>query len=92
MYESCTILHLALHSLLVYLLASEVHLAFYAKKTNEKFLSGALGFSAGVMIYVSFVEIFVKARTSLEAVMGPTKGYWATTFGFLCWYCSNWYY
>jgi len=57
-------------------------MAFYAKKTNEKFLSGALGFSAGVMIYVSFVEIFVKARTSLEAVMGPTKGYWATTLAF----------
>ncbi len=34
------------------------------------------------MIYVSFVEIFVKARTSLEAVMGPTKGYWATTLAF----------
>ena len=34
-------------------------LAFYSKKTNEKFLSAALGFSAGVMIYVSFVELFI---------------------------------
>lgn len=33
-------------------------LAFYTKQTNKKFLSGALGFSAGVMIYVSFIEIF----------------------------------
>ncbi|QMS85472.1 zinc transporter ZupT [Candidatus Xianfuyuplasma coldseepsis] len=41
-------------------------LAFYTKKTNETFLSVALGFSAGVMIYVSLIEIFVKARASLE--------------------------
>lgn len=40
-------------------------LAFYTKKTNETFLSGALGFSAGVMIYVSMIEIFPKARESL---------------------------
>ena len=29
-------------------------LAFYTKQTDHKFLSGTLGFSAGVMIYVSF--------------------------------------
>ncbi|MFB6320025.1 zinc transporter ZupT [Saccharicrinis sp. FJH54] len=33
-------------------------LAFFTKHTNTRFLSVALGFSAGVMIYVSFVEIF----------------------------------
>lgn len=32
---------------------------------NDKFLSGALGFSAGVMIYVSFMEIMPKAIDSL---------------------------
>jgi len=57
-------------------------LAFYTKKTNKKFLSAALGFSAGVMIYVSLIEIFVKARASLEAVMGATKGYLVTTLAF----------
>jgi len=57
-------------------------LAFYTKQTNKKFLSIALGFSAGVMIYVSMIEIFVKARTSLEVVYGPTKGYWVTTISF----------
>lgn len=36
-------------------------IAFFAKKTNTTFLSTALGFSAGVMIYVSFVEIFPQA-------------------------------
>lgn len=37
-------------------------LAFFTNKSNTKFLSTALGFSAGVMIYVSFVEIFPEAR------------------------------
>lgn len=57
-------------------------LAFYAKKTNTTFLSYALGFSAGVMIYVSFVEIFLKARDSLSASLGETQGYWVTTLAF----------
>ena len=33
-------------------------IAFFAKKTNTKFLSVSLGFSAGVMIYVSMIERF----------------------------------
>ncbi len=33
-----------------------------AKKTNKTFLSLALGFSAGVMIFVSFIEIYPKAH------------------------------
>ena len=45
-------------------------LAFFARKTNTKLLSIALGFSAGVMIYVSFIEIFQKAKISLEHVYG----------------------
>lgn len=57
-------------------------IAFYAKKTNKKFLSGALGFSAGVMIYVSMVEIFVKARDSLSLALGPKQGYLVTTLAF----------
>lgn len=32
-------------------------IAFFAKRTNTKFLSAALGLSAGVMIYVSFMEL-----------------------------------
>lgn len=59
-------------------------LAFFSKEFNPKFLSGALGFSAGVMIYVSFVEIFVKARESLGTLFGDTKGYWITTIAFFC--------
>lgn len=57
-------------------------LAFFAKKTNTGFLSMALGFSAGVMIYVSFVEIMVKARDSMIPVVGDVAGYWYTTAAF----------
>ena len=52
------------------------------KKLNNKFLSSTLGFSAGVMIYVSLIDIFPKARTSLEAVYGDSKGFWITTIAF----------
>ena len=57
-------------------------IAFFAKKTNTRFLSVALGFSAGVMIYVSMIEIFFKARDSLAATYGDTQGYWYTTIAF----------
>lgn len=57
-------------------------LAFFTKRTNTRFLSLALGFSAGVMIYVSFIEIFPKAKDSLEVVYGATAAYWYTTAAF----------
>lgn len=57
-------------------------LAFFTKQTNTKFLALALGFSAGVMIYVSFVEIFVKARVELEMAYGDRWGYWVTVLAF----------
>lgn len=57
-------------------------IAFFAKKTNTKFLSLALGFSAGVMIYVSLVEIFFKAKDALEGELGARAGYWVTTLAF----------
>ena len=57
-------------------------IAFFAKKTNTKMLSISLGFSAGVMIYVSMVEIFVKAKDSLVSVHGESQGYLITTLSF----------
>lgn len=57
-------------------------LAFFAKATNTRFLTASLGFSAGVMIYVSMIEIFVKARDALSTAVGPSKGYLITTFAF----------
>ena len=57
-------------------------MAFFSKKFNPNFLSAALGFSAGVMIYVSFVEIFFKAKESLTASLGDVTGYWMTVVSF----------
>lgn len=57
-------------------------IAFFAKRTNTKFLSLALGFSAGVMIYVSFVEIFFKAQESLTEAVGQVEGTWLTVASF----------
>jgi ZIP family zinc transporter len=57
-------------------------LAFFSKKTNTRFLSISLGFSAGVMIYVSFVEILFKASESLTLVYGEDKGWWLTVAAF----------
>lgn len=44
------------------------------RRTNTKFLSVALGFSAGVMIYMSFVEIFPIAKQHLVASLGEKSG------------------
>ena len=57
-------------------------LAFFTQRTNRAFLSMALGFSAGVMIYVSLVEIFVKAQDALTHVHGPQRGAWLTVGAF----------
>ena len=57
-------------------------IALLARRTNTRFLSLALGFSAGVMIYVSFVEIFAKAQGVLTQAMGKTAGSWTTVAAF----------
>ncbi len=57
-------------------------IAFFARTTNTSFLSVSLGFSAGVMIYVSLIEIFSKAKLSLTSVLGEVNGYWATVASF----------
>lgn len=56
--------------------------AFTAKRTNYRFLSVATGFSAGVMLYVSFVEIFVKGADSLTASYGEYWGHWVNVASF----------
>lgn len=57
-------------------------IAFFSKKTNTKFLSISLGFSAGVMIYVSMIEIFAKAKDSLVVPFGDKLGTGITILGF----------
>jgi len=53
-----------------------------SKKFSPKFLAASLGFSAGVMIYVSLVEIFFKAKEALSHEFGAKTGYWYTTIAF----------
>ena len=57
-------------------------IAFTAKRTNYRFLSVATGFSAGVMLYVSFVEIFFKGVESLTGRYGNYWGHWINTASF----------
>ena len=57
-------------------------IAFFGRHTSTRFLSVALGFSAGVMIYVSMIEIFVKAKDSLTGAMGLVAGSWWTAIAF----------
>jgi ZIP family zinc transporter len=57
-------------------------IALLAHRTNTRFLSTALGFSAGVMIYVSFVEILPDARANLVSDLGARPGAWAAAIAF----------
>lgn len=57
-------------------------IAFFARRTNYRFLSVATGFSAGVMLYVSFVEIFFKGAEALVECLGDYWGHWANAASF----------
>lgn len=57
-------------------------IAFTAKRTDYRFLSVATGFSAGVMLYVSFVEIFFKGVEALTGHYGDYWGHWVNTASF----------
>lgn len=52
------------------------------KKTNAKLLSVMLGLSAGVMIYVSFVDIFPSGQALLKSELGKKSGAWVTAAAF----------
>jgi len=57
-------------------------MALFSRKFSARFLAVSLGFSAGVMIYVALIEIFVKAKDSLVGLYGPRPGYWLTILSF----------
>lgn len=57
-------------------------IAFLARRTNYRFLSVSTGFSAGVMLYVSFVEIFYKGSDRLVAAFGDPVGHWVNVGSF----------
>lgn len=51
-------------------------IAFLAKRSSYRFLSISTGFSAGVMLYVSFVEILPKGTTALAGEFGEYYAQW----------------
>ena len=57
-------------------------IAFAAKRSSYRFLSVSTGFSAGVMLYVSFVEIFYKGSAALTAAYGDKLGHWVNAGAF----------
>ncbi|MDR1454922.1 MAG: zinc transporter ZupT [Tannerella sp.] len=54
-------------------------IAFLSSRTNRRLLSFSLGLSAGVMIYVSFVELLAEAQRTLTEVAGRKPGLWMAT-------------
>lgn len=57
-------------------------IAFFAKKANKGFLALSLGFSGGVMVYISLVEIFPKAVEELSIGGDEKLGTIYTVIGF----------
>ncbi|WPP50527.1 zinc transporter ZupT [Catalinimonas niigatensis] len=57
-------------------------LAFFTRSQSSRFLSVSMGLSAGVMIYISFVELFATAQLSLVNVYGTRLGNWYTVLSF----------
>ncbi|ACD90221.1 MAG: zinc transporter ZupT [Chlorobium limicola] len=57
-------------------------LALMVNHTNKKFLTFALGFSAGIMLYVSFVEIMPQSGQTLAEEMPKHAAGWITTAAF----------
>jgi zinc transporter, ZIP family len=57
-------------------------LAFFTRRDNQFFLSAALGFSAGVMIYVSFVEMLPESLELLESIYSEQASAWIMAAGF----------
>ncbi len=59
--------------------------ALFAKHTNTKLLSLSLGFSAGVMIYVSFMEILPESVASFSEMFGDGRASW---YAVLCFFAG----
>ena len=57
-------------------------IALFAKRADKAWLSVSMGFSAGVMIYVSFVDIFPKSQEYLIKELGEQTGTWTTVLAF----------
>lgn len=60
-----------------------------SKLDNTKFLSLSLGFSAGIMIFLSFVDMFPSALSSLQNVYGEKNGFILACLGFFIGFFVN---
>lgn len=49
-------------------------IAFFFDRTNKRFLAFALGFSGGVMLYISFMELLAGARQTMNELYGMEGG------------------
>ncbi len=58
-------------------------IAFFAKRTNTTFLSYSLGFSAGVMIYISFTEILPESTLIIGEYFSDEIATWLTFLFFI---------
>ncbi len=58
-------------------------LAFFARRTNTTFLSYSLGFSAGVMIYISFTELLSEAHHVISKSFDNESASWLTFLFFI---------
>lgn len=65
-------------------------LAYFTKSTNTKLLSLSLWFSAWVMIYVSFMEIFPKAQESIVTQVSENLWTRITVLSFFAWIFVIW--
>ena len=53
-------------------------ISFFVKETNKRFLALSLSFSAGIMVYVSFMGIFPEGIALMEETLGHEKAHiWA---------------
>jgi zinc transporter, ZIP family len=60
-------------------------LAFFSRSDNTRLLSVGMGFSAGVMVYISFAEIMVKSRHALAPAFGEIG---AETLALICFFAG----
>jgi zinc transporter, ZIP family len=58
-------------------------IAFFAKRTKTTFLAFSLGFSAGVMVFISFTEILTEAGHLMKQSYSNETAAWLTFLSFI---------
>lgn len=68
--------------------AAVVFFPSIVKLASRRVLAGSLGFSGGVMVYVSFVEIFGKSMSAFEDAFGEGEEGKAYAYATLCFFAG----